>query len=137
MAAVAGKSAGPESVVLAQGGSLLGDSQLAVHSQSAGLCTPDAVRSGAQSSAAQEAQAEQGQLAVAEQALAVQPIVSRWAEPQMSAVVEPVQSEEELQSSALSAACLQLEHSVLVQLAESLHVVARCSAEAPARSQLA
>jgi hypothetical protein len=129
MAAVAGKSAGPESVVLAQGGSLLGDSQLAVHSQSAGLCTPDAVRSGAQSSAAQEAQAEQ--------ALAVQPIVSRWAEPQMSAAVEPVQSEEELQSSALSAACLQLEHSVLVQLAESLHVVARCSAEAPARSQLA
>jgi hypothetical protein len=114
----AGKSAGLESVVLAQGGSLLGDSQLAVHSQSAALCTQGAVRSGAQSSAAQEAQAEKAQLAVVEQALAVLPTESRWAELQMTAAVEPVQSEEELHSSARSAVCLQPEHSVLEQLAE-------------------
>jgi hypothetical protein len=57
-------------------------------------------------------------LAVVEQALAVQPTESRWAEPQMSAAVEPVQSEEELHLSARSAVCLQPEHSVLEQLAE-------------------
>jgi hypothetical protein len=119
MDADAGKSAVPESVVPAQGGSLLGDSQSAVHLQSAVPCTPDVVRSEAQSSAAQEAQAEQAQLAVVEQALAVQPTESRWAEPQMSAAVEPVQSEEEeWQSSAMSAACLHPEHSVLEQPAE-------------------
>jgi hypothetical protein len=79
----AGKSVGLESVVRAQGGSLPGDSQSAVHLQSAALCTPDAVRSAAQSFAGQEAQAEQAQLAVVEQALAVLPTESRWAEPQM------------------------------------------------------
>jgi hypothetical protein len=36
----------------------------------------------------------------------------------MTAVVEPVQAEEELHSSVLSALCLQPEHLVLQQLAE-------------------
>jgi len=74
-------------------------------------------------------------LAVVEQALAVQPTESRWAEPQMTVAVEPVQSAEELHSSALSAVCLQSEHSVLEQLAAALHVAALCSAVAPAQSQ--
>ena len=58
--------------------------------------TRDAVPSAAQSFAGREAQSEQAQLAVVELALAVQPTELRWAEPQMTAAVEPVQSEEEL-----------------------------------------
>jgi hypothetical protein len=48
-----------------------------------------------------------------------------------------VQSKEELHSSAVSAVRSQPEHSVLEQLAEPLHVAARCSAAVSAQSQLA